>query len=906
MEHVKNRLAVLRQITAILVLIVILFSGGVIARAEEPDDYENQSLANVFISLEDSDKITANIWLTKVKDGLDAKVVEEELTTGLREALQCDLKNVHFTAQPNYSFNADCRVPLEKHDLITLMRFKGSALQTRLDKLGMQSTSFSLSVPRLWYNGAPPELEETNIKSIKTYTLNVTGGKNELRDIAVAFGYDTNYLIVLAVAASVVLIVPVILILVARRRSLKLAGQDATAAWFGYWRAHRFIVEGAWLVWLIIYWDFNVSSFVEYIMEGGQPVMTAFLIIVPPGLVSFICQYLSRPLWQEVRGIAWNRREMLIRGFWEHVAAILPVVFVLIGIGSIFQNSGEGMLWFAAAAITMIFGAWMHGKTSKTLPSPLNGGELYNKILEMAERAGVKIREVFLMPTQHMQMGNAFAMSGQRVMITDYLLERLTKKEAACVMAHEIGHVKKHHAFMLSWPGFLVMFLGIQAVLYIIQIFAINLIPYVDVPPKDMMAAATFIEDYFFYPIALIFTVLLRFFLSRRFERSADEFAAILTNDPECMISSLVKLSRMNLMPIGWGRWDERLSTHPATLRRVELIAKNHRISTERLIELLEIQPFVKQGQAYDIPDEVTNTKLVFSAQRKTMLGLVNTLAFLIAAAVIPVLLATGISYYGLPEWANAAGFIVAALSLVLITSIVSIWGYGAMKRELAARLEQSGAAKGTDKAHFVGLTPEESPRHYGGHTVWDVGFLFTAPDALVFCGDKESFRIPRECVVSIEQGPSFPMLVKIPEIYVRWNNSKRRGVVHFHSAGENMLFKNARLSKLLLSGLQDWMAGKKAGDVVPGNEKFLFILLPEFPDVKGQSPKTGVSFRNISTAWIMIALIVFGLSHLLEVDSTVSWYGFGMASFCLLLTRIPHWIYREEKKQGRAANKGR
>ncbi|MBN1664694.1 MAG: M48 family metalloprotease [Deltaproteobacteria bacterium] len=883
----------------IIVFLILVFLPGLVAAQDEAfDEYEEQPAVYWHVNIDAQGIMTTVITLMAKKDGPDAKYVQDELRAGLEEALQCTLENVRSDTKRRYfRINAGCRIPVVKKALAKQVLLKPSGLQSRLEKLGSYGFDLSITLPRLGHGGAPQGLKKTSYGGITTYHLTVKPGEKAVDDIALEFGYRKGYVIALITAISVVLMAPLALILVFRRRSLMLAEQDATAAWFGYWRVHRWIVEGIWLVWLIMFWTFNVDTFIGYLTGSDRPVLHALLLIVPPGLVLFACQYLTRPLWLKVRGIAWNRREMLVKGFWEHAAAILPFVFVIIGIGFAFQHIGQAMLWFAAAFIMMLFGAWMHGKISKTMPRALHGGELHEKILEMAQRAGVKIQQVFLMPSQHLQMGNAFAMQGRRVMITDYLLDRLTKQETDCVMAHEIGHVKKGHTLLLSWAGFLVVFLMTLVVL----LFAFTIIPsfipfLMPSQPQPMFEFQDWFREYLLYPSALVLAVLIRYFLSRRCERSADEFAALLTNDSENMITSLVKLSKMNLMPISWGRWDERLSTHPATLRRIERIAKNHRIPEDRLKPLLETQPLRQEGTGYTVPDEATNTGLVFSVERKMKYVLVNTMVILFVAALTPLLLGSSIGMAGLPAPAYATGLVLIPLLYMATASFVSVWGYGAMKRELAAKLKRDGFAKDILQGRFVGLSPEKFPRSYDGHTIWDIGFLLAGKDALVYSGDKVSFQIPRESIISIARGPSYPGWVTISETCIRWTDGKGEMEFHLHSLEGNSIFELAKQSKALRLRLMDWKQGRIAGERMPAGEAAL--SLPALPEVKGLHPNASAAFKGVLAAWMLVVFLVFGFSFLLGLDSAISWYGLGVASWCLLLGNLPAWRYSDGQRQ--------
>ncbi|MGH9761261.1 MAG: M48 family metalloprotease, partial [Blastocatellia bacterium] len=75
--------------------------------------------------------------------------------------------------------------------------------------------------------------------------------------------------------------------------------------------------------------------------------------------------------------------------------------------------------------------------------------------------------------------------------------------------------------------------------------------------------------------------------MSRRFEYSADSFAVTITGDPEAMITSLIKLARLNLLPMSWARFDEGLFTHPSTIRRIHAVARRCGIPDYRIDQLL-------------------------------------------------------------------------------------------------------------------------------------------------------------------------------------------------------------------------------------------------------------------------------------------------------------------------------
>src|SRR5262249_36513343 len=146
------------------------------------------------------------------------------------------------------------------------------------------------------------------------------------------------------------------------------------------------------------------------------------------------------------------------------------------------------------------------------------------------------------------RMANAFARSGHNILLTDYLLEKLDRAEVDGIIAHELAHLKHDHPKKL---GFALMG-GCGAM------FAATYLPW----PARLQP----LQDVLW----VIVPLLVMYFFSRRFEFAADATGAWLTGNAEASITGLVKVHRLNLIPIRWGKWDERLLTHPSTVRRAE------------------------------------------------------------------------------------------------------------------------------------------------------------------------------------------------------------------------------------------------------------------------------------------------------------------------------------------------
>ena len=149
------------------------------------------------------------------------------------------------------------------------------------------------------------------------------------------------------------------------------------------------------------------------------------------------------------------------------------------------------------------------------------------------------------------------------IFVSESLVAEMEPNELEAIVAHEIGHIKRGHLhlyllFSLSYLGScLLLFSALQPILpaYL-----------ADTPFGSALTACAF----FFFYFALLFG-----FVSRRFERQADYFAATNIADPEAYVRALSKLApgarssrprRARLL-----RW---IQTHPPIDERIEFVRR--------------------------------------------------------------------------------------------------------------------------------------------------------------------------------------------------------------------------------------------------------------------------------------------------------------------------------------------
>jgi heat shock protein HtpX len=120
---------------------------------------------------------------------------------------------------------------------------------------------------------------------------------------------------------------------------------------------------------------------------------------------------------------------------------------LFVGLGYMFGGS-SGLILFAGIAIVFnFFMFWFSDrlalKSSRARPlEPSEAPELYQDVREIAERAGVPMPRLFLVPSEQ---PNAFATGRSpkkaAVAVTEGLLRYLPREQVKAVLAHEMAHV---------------------------------------------------------------------------------------------------------------------------------------------------------------------------------------------------------------------------------------------------------------------------------------------------------------------------------------------------------------------------------------------------------------------------------------------------------------------------------
>ena len=197
---------------------------------------------------------------------------------------------------------------------------------------------------------------------------------------------------------------------------------------------------------------------------------------------------------------------------------------------------------------------------------PLPEGELRKEVLELADRAGVKVGEVYRVDaSRRTTAANAYVTGlarTKRVVLFDTLLRDFPPAEVRSVVAHELSHVRHRDVQRaLAWLA-----IAAPAGLHLVQRLTERLSPPARKQPGPEMLPALVLS---LGAVSFVGSIANNV-LSRRVETRADAFALELTDEPEAFIELEKRLAIKALADPEPPRLLQKLfGTHPTTVQRI-------------------------------------------------------------------------------------------------------------------------------------------------------------------------------------------------------------------------------------------------------------------------------------------------------------------------------------------------
>lgn len=199
---------------------------------------------------------------------------------------------------------------------------------------------------------------------------------------------------------------------------------------------------------------------------------------------------------------------------------------------------------------------------------PLQDEELRRRLLQLSERAGARVRSVWLWKlSEKSKKANAALMGWgrtRRIVLADTLLEKHQPDEVEVVLAHELAH-HVHHDI---WRG-----MALQTALILVGFYAVHQALLAWSEPLGFAGPADFAN----LPLLLLVSGGVSLLalpaanaFSRSRERQADAFALGATGNRQAFIGAMEKLAEQNLAQRRPHPWIEFLfHSHPSVEKRI-------------------------------------------------------------------------------------------------------------------------------------------------------------------------------------------------------------------------------------------------------------------------------------------------------------------------------------------------
>ncbi|UDQ98117.1 M48 family metallopeptidase [Lentisphaerota bacterium WC36G] len=185
---------------------------------------------------------------------------------------------------------------------------------------------------------------------------------------------------------------------------------------------------------------------------------------------------------------------------------------------------------------------------------PIKNLDLIDRIKDMLDGAGINVKGVYKVDASKRTLHTNAYFTGigrvKRIVLYDSLFDQLSNEEILAVLAHEVGHCKKHHVIKN-----LIFFEAISLIIAFVAFKITNSDALLDLFKIKMIEGVP-VEYYFFTKIVILgFLASIAFwplfplfnYISRKFESQADDYACKIIGDGKSLASALQKLSKDNL-----------------------------------------------------------------------------------------------------------------------------------------------------------------------------------------------------------------------------------------------------------------------------------------------------------------------------------------------------------------------
>jgi len=274
------------------------------------------------------------------------------------------------------------------------------------------------------------------------------------------------------------------------------------------------------------------------------------------------------------------------------ISNITQTAIMLVGIGALLVLS-TGLLWgwygiqLAVAIVIILFVFSTRVPASiimlmykGQLASKVGAKELAYITAKLAERAGLeKVPAVYIIPSLSLNAFAAGCKADAAIGITVGLMRKLSTRQMAGVLAHEVSHIKNNDLLVMSFADLMSRLTQMLSYVAVILVF-LNVTALL----MNGEAAYSWLGILILY-LAPVMTNLMQLSLSRTREYDADLEAVRLTGDAQSLIRALTKVERYT------GHfWEDIMLPVPARKVPQPSLLRSHPKTEDRIARLQQLE----------------------------------------------------------------------------------------------------------------------------------------------------------------------------------------------------------------------------------------------------------------------------------------------------------------------------
>jgi len=202
--------------------------------------------------------------------------------------------------------------------------------------------------------------------------------------------------------------------------------------------------------------DVVANKILQTLLFFGALALASFTISIP-------FSYYDKFVVEERYGFNKTTMRVFVTDIFKSLLISTVVGGLIIGLITWLFYFNPLVFWILALLVVVVFVLLMNALYSTVLlplfnkKTPLPEGELKRKVIDFANSLNFSINSIFVIDgSKRSTKGNAFFSGFGRkksIFLYDPLLEKLSDDEVLAVLAHELGHYKKHHVWVNLLTG---------------------------------------------------------------------------------------------------------------------------------------------------------------------------------------------------------------------------------------------------------------------------------------------------------------------------------------------------------------------------------------------------------------------------------------------------------------------